>query len=199
MNSLVKLCVILGISQSILGYTIELYPNEEICFSEQVSTGQVVSVGYQVQDGPEFNADFKILSPNGQLIKDIKDSPSFEGKVDSKDFGEGSYKYCFRNKNQNHPSKLVSFYVFKDDVAKANKNDAIDPLEKELRLLREGLRAVREEQQYIVHRERIHRNTAESTNERVLWWSLLQVVVVFGSCLFQVWYLTRFFEVKRAV
>ena len=44
-------------------------------------------------------------------------------------------------------------------------------------------------------RERTHRNTAESTNARVKWWSLFQLGVLLGEGIFQVWWLKRFFEV----
>ena len=35
---------------------------------------------------------------------------------------------------------------------------------------------MKDEQEYIVVRERTHRNTAESTNDRVKWWSILQAL-----------------------
>lgn len=44
-------------------------------------------------------------------------------------------------------------------------------------------------------RERTHRNTAESTNARVKWWSIFQLGVLLGEGVFQVWWLKRFFEV----
>lgn len=37
--------------------------------------------------------------------------------------------------------------------------DATDPLAQELEHLRDGLRAIKEEQQYIIVRERVHRNS----------------------------------------
>ena len=54
---------------------------------------------------------------------------------------------------------------------------------------------VKDEQSYIVMRERTHRNTAESTNGRVKWWSIFQLGVLIGEGIFQVWWLKRFFEV----
>lgn len=45
-------------------------------------------------------------------------------------------------------------------------------------------------------RERVHRNTAESTNARVKWWSMFQLAVLIGEGIFQVWWLKRFFEVS---
>lgn len=68
-----------------------------------------------------------------------------------------------------------------------------------VRRLSELLAQVKDEQQYIVVRERTHRNTAESTNSRVKWWNMFVIGVVIGESLFQVWWLRRFFEVKRVV
>jgi hypothetical protein len=65
-----------------------------------------------------------------------------------------------------------------------------------VRRLSEGLEQVRDEQSYIVLRERTHRNTAESTNARVKWWSIFQLAVLIAEGVFQVWWLKRFFEVR---
>jgi hypothetical protein len=64
-----------------------------------------------------------------------------------------------------------------------------------VRRLLEALAQVKDEQSYIVVRERVHRNTAESTNARVKWWSIFQLAVLIGEGIFQVWWLKRFFEV----
>ena len=65
-----------------------------------------------------------------------------------------------------------------------------------VRQLSELLSQVKDEQSYIVVRERTHRNTAESTNGRVKWWSIFQLGVLAGEGIFQVWWLKRFFEVS---
>lgn len=57
---------------------------------------------------------------------------------------------------------------------------------------------VKDEQSYIIVRERTHRNTAESTNARIKWWSIFQLMVLIGQGFFQVWWLKRFFEVRSA-
>ena len=111
------------------------------------------------------------------------------------------------------------------------------PIEREIRQLSAALEAVKDEQEYIVVRERLHRDSAslvssslssrafvcpgpaltpspspsslppaparapaaESTNDRVKYWSIVQTVLLFAVCAWQVFYLKRFFEVKRAV
>ena len=70
-----------------------------------------------------------------------------------------------------------------------------DALESTVRQLSELLAQVKDEQSYIVVRERTHRNTAESTNARVKWWSIFQLGVLVAEGIFQVWWLKRFFEV----
>jgi hypothetical protein len=92
-------------------------------------------------------------------------------------------------------SKEVSFNVH-GIVYVPESQAPQDPLEVEVRKLSELLAQVKDEQSYIVIRERTHRNTAESTNARVKWWSIFQMGVLIGEGLFQVWWLKRFFEVK---
>ena len=67
--------------------------------------------------------------------------------------------------------------------------DTVAPIEREIRNLANGLTAVKDEQEYIVIRERRHRNTAESTNSRVKWWSIFQAIVLVSVVVWQVYYL----------
>lgn len=67
--------------------------------------------------------------------------------------------------------------------------ETIAPIEREIRSLAIGLQSVKDEQEYIVVRERRHRDTAESTNARVKWWSILQTIVLFSVVAFQIYYL----------
>jgi hypothetical protein len=128
---------------------------------------------------------------------------------------DGRYTYCFSNEGWTSNSKEVSFNVH-GIVYVPESELSQDPLETEgerripwqdgyngmlmalglVRHLSENLAQVRDEQSYIVVRERVHRNTAESTNARVKWWSLFQLIVVIGEGIFQVWWLKRFFEVS---
>lgn len=130
---------------------------------------------------------------------------------------DGKFTYCFSNERWSAHSKEVSFNVH--GIVYISEEDAPqDPLEKEgtelhfslgghtrhfanvhfntVKLLSELLAQVKDEQAYIVVRERTHRNTAESTNGRVKWWSIFQLGTLIGVGFFQVWWLKRFFEVE---
>jgi hypothetical protein len=68
-------------------------------------------------------------------------------------------------------------------------SDIVAPVEREIRTLANDLKTVKDEQEYILVRERRHRNTAESTNSRVKWWSIVQSIVLFLVVAWQVYYL----------
>lgn len=109
---------------------------------------------------------------------------------------DGKYTYCFSNEFWSANSKEVSFNVH--GVVYVPEHEAPqEPIEKEVKAMSELLNQVKDEQGYIVVRERTHRNTAESTNARVKWWSIFQLGVLIGEGVFQVWWLKRFFEVSK--
>lgn len=136
----------------------------------------------------------QITNPMGQYEINDKSVSNGDFSFDAKH--DGKYVYCFGNEHWGASSKEVSFNVH--GIVYVSEADAPqDPLEVEVRKLSELLELVKDEQSYIVVRERIHRNTAESTNSRVKWWNLFVIGVVVGESVFQVWWLRRFFEVCR--
>ena len=136
----------------------------------------------------------QITNPVGQYEVNEQSVSNGDFSFDAKH--DGKYVYCFGNEHWGASSKEVSFNVH--GIVYVSEADAPqDPLEVEVRKLSELLELVKDEQSYIVVRERTHRNTAESTNSRVKWWNLFVIGVVIGESVFQVWWLRRFFEVCR--
>nr|ODN97757.1 COPII-coated vesicle protein [Cryptococcus depauperatus CBS 7855] len=78
-------------------------------------------------------------------------------------------------------------------------DERIAPVEQEVRDLSAGLQLVKDEQAYLVVRERIHRDTCESTNSRVKWWAIVQSLILLGVCGWNIHYLKSWFEVKRVL
>ncbi|KKF95342.1 Endosomal protein P24B [Ceratocystis fimbriata CBS 114723] len=182
-------------------HNIALPAHDRECFHEELHKDDRMSVTFQVGDrqfgsAGNLDIDFWVTNPMGQY-------ETYEKSVSNGDFSfdarfDGRYVYCFGNEHWGANSKEVSFNVH-GIVYVSEADIEADPLETEVRHLSELLAQVKDEQSYIVVRERTHRNTAESTNARVKWWNLFVIVVVVGESLFQVWWLRRFFEVKRVV
>ncbi|KAM3523028.1 hypothetical protein NHJ13051_005339 [Beauveria bassiana] len=171
------------------------------CFYESLHKDDKMSVTYQVGDrefgsAGNLDIDFWITNPVGQYEINEKSVSNGDHSFDAK--YDGKYTYCFGNQHWGANSKEVSFNVH-GVVYVSESEYQSDPLEAEVTRLSNLLAEVKDEQQYIILRERTHRNTAESTNGRVKWWNLFVIGVVIGESLFQVWWLRRFFEVKRVV
>lgn len=183
-------------------HNVLLPPYGRRCFFEELNKGDELVISYQFgnrdpQHNTQLTGDFIVLGPErNEILKTERD-------VSHGDFSmiipyKGKYQYCFVNENSGINTKDVTFNIH--GVVYIDPNDInANTLDGAVRSLNNLVHAVKAEQSYIVIRERTHRNTAESTNDRVKWWSIFQVVVVIANSLFQVYYLKRFFEVTSYV
>ncbi|KHJ35369.1 putative endosomal p24b protein [Erysiphe necator] len=171
------------------------------CFHETLHKEDKMTVTFQVGDrefggAGSLQIDFWIENPVGGYVTQQKAVANGDYSFQAEN--DGKYTYCFSNEHWSAASKDISFNVHGIVYVPEPESHA-DPLESEVQKLSELLAQVKDEQSYIVLRERIHRNTAESTNARVKWWSIFQMTVLLAEGIFQVWWLKRFFEVKRVV
>ena len=72
-------------------------------------------------------------------------------------------------------------------------------LESMINELNVAMTGVKHEQDYMEVRERIHRAINENTNSRVVLWAFFESLVLVAMTLGQIYYLKRFFEVRRVV
>ena len=72
-------------------------------------------------------------------------------------------------------------------------------LEEMVTELSNALTGVKHEQEYMEVRERIHRAINDNTNSRVVMWSFFEALVLLTMTIGQVYYLKRFFEIRRVV
>ncbi|KAI9361729.1 supernatant protein factor C-terminal domain-containing protein [Pilaira anomala] len=170
------------------------YQNE--CFYEDLEVGDRLTLTFYVGDGENSPIDVLLTNPSGIAVGSIP--RDHKGLLIETATQAGKYTYCFSNKSSS-PIKSVHFNTNVNPKDAVDENNQADPLKAEIEELAESIRAVKAEQEYIVAREKVHRNTAESTNSRVKWWSVFQLILLISVCLWQVHYLKHFFEVKRAV
>lgn len=170
------------------------------CFFEDLNKGDELAITYQFGDrNPEsysqLYGDFILYGPNEEVITVEKSSS--HGDIKAPIPTKGKYQYCFSN-GESIDTKDVTFNIHGVVYVDAEDENA-NTLDGAVRRLANLVREVKDEQGYIVIRERTHRNTAESTNDRVKWWSVFQVGVVVANSVFQIYYLKRFFEVTSFV
>jgi outer membrane murein-binding lipoprotein Lpp len=73
----------------------------------------------------------------------------------------------------------------------------VSDLAAKVRDLNQKLEDIRREQQYQREREADFRNLSEATNARAVWYSIVQIGVLVGTCIWQLRYLKRFFEDRK--
>ncbi|KAJ3934242.1 MAG: COPII-coated vesicle protein [Lentinula lateritia] len=189
------LAILLALQYTAYAHMIDVPAGKKECFFEDLHKQDKMTVTYQVGGGGHLDIDFWLADPEGRLLgKQVKQSTGTLSITAEKN---GRFEYCFSNQMSAIADKIVSFNVH--GIIYVGEDDVVAPIEREIRLLAHGLAAVKDEQEYIVVREKTHRNTAESTNDRVKWWSVLQAVVLFAVVGWQVYYLKSFFEVKRVI
>eukprot|EP00003_Mantamonas_plastica_P010289 TRINITY_DN1971_c0_g1_i1.p3 TRINITY_DN1971_c0_g1~~TRINITY_DN1971_c0_g1_i1.p3 ORF type:complete len:104 (-),score=28.40 TRINITY_DN1971_c0_g1_i1:243-554(-) len=97
--------------------------------------------------------------------------------------------------------KTVSFNVRVGETSSHDvlTQDHVNPVQESVMQLSDGLASIQAEQKYMHARESVHRNTTESTNTRILWWSFFEAVVLIAISLGQIIYLRRILENKSVV
>jgi hypothetical protein len=79
-------------------------------------------------------------------------------------------------------------------VDEAGEKEHVSDLADKVKELNKRLADIRREQQYQRERESEFRDLSESTNSRAVWWSILQIFVILGTCVWQSRHLkVRFF------
>uniref|UniRef100_A0A452VHH3 Transmembrane emp24 domain-containing protein 9-like n=1 Tax=Ursus maritimus TaxID=29073 RepID=A0A452VHH3_URSMA len=86
-----------------------------------------------------------------------------------------------------------------NDYAEFAAKDKLTQLHLRLQQLVEQVELIQKEQEYQRWREERFRQTSESTNQRVLWWSILQTLILVATGVWQMQHLKSFFKAKKLV
>ncbi|EJW85958.1 transmembrane emp24 domain-containing protein 2 [Wuchereria bancrofti] len=189
-------------------YFIHIDANEEQCFFDRVRVGTKMGVVFEVAEGGFLDIDVKIIGPdNKEIYRGERES---SGKYTFAAHMDGPYTYCFGNQMSTMTPKVVMFSMeiaqpgqpILSEAGQGNGNDSSADslkLEEMVRELSSALTSVKHEQEYMEVRERVHRSINENTNSRVVLWAIFEAVVLASMTVGQIFYLKRFFEVRRVV
>ncbi|XP_015180942.1 PREDICTED: transmembrane emp24 domain-containing protein 2-like [Polistes dominula] len=198
-------CLLLIISSvCVRAYLITVDAHAEECFFNKVEADTKMGLTFEIAEGGFLDIDVKIIGPDGKII--------YQGERTRSDkftFGAhtaGIYTYCFSNEKSTMTPKVVMFNMEvienpkPEEVAGGGAAEGdhgkLDDMIKELST---SLWGVKNEQEYMKVRDKTHRAINESTNFRVVVWSFFEATVLLLMTLGQIYYLKRFFEVRRVV
>ncbi|OZJ05324.1 hypothetical protein BZG36_01561 [Bifiguratus adelaidae] len=189
--------------------TLSVHPKRK-CIHQYVPQDTMVLVLVKVSDGYNQRVGLEIfdnsLSANSY---DKKRDLNGEVRLAFNTHADADISVCFTNTLHDgiQPDPKYSRVIdleFEigaeaDDYQSLAKAEKLAPLEVELRKLEKVVQEIVDEMEYLKTREAKMRDTNESTNERVQWFSLLTLFTLIGLGTWQIFYLRRFFKRKRLI
>lgn len=186
---------VLASASSSLQFDLEV--GRKKCLGEVMGRNEIAKGKYRIEnfvEGSRSGLDVKVTGPNGAIEFSQTDAPS--GKFAFTASDTGAHKVCFTNGGSQQRRIDFEFLAGSDakDYADIAKKEHLKPLELELRKVEDRLEDIHREMTYQREREETHRSTNESTNARVVWYSVLTIAAVAVVSVAQGLFLHRFLK-----
>ena len=198
---LLSVCVVDGLSVSVK-------PGSMECFIVTASTGTHCFGSFQILSSDPEPISITVVGPAPAHTMYHESRYRGTGAIDTDETEgsfafdadlEGDYNLCISNGNpQNHDGheKLVAFN-FRTVDSTGDTDYEFASLQSDLLELQKGLTFLKDHQSFMNQREDVHKTTLESTNVKVLCWTVVEAVILVGMMLWQLTYISKFFETKR--
>lgn len=173
---------------------------ENECYHEKVPIGTKLGFSFEVIEGGFYDIDVEIKDPVNVILH--QDERSSNGKFTIEATMDGPYQFCFSNKKSSYTPKIILFDIDKSETksSKPNSdgtNDETTKLSSMVENLMLATISARHDVRHLTARDKVHRKVNESTNSTIVWWSGVEFILLLSVTLGQVWYLRRFFEIRR--
>ncbi|KAA0149074.1 hypothetical protein FNF27_04564 [Cafeteria roenbergensis] len=180
------------------------------CFLEEVPQDTLVVAQYKNPDligsidgQPSHSVRVTVTSPSSNTV--LATSLEKEGRVAFTSDVGGEFSLCFSSNSSrwfSSPRKFkldlsINVGEMAIDYAEVAKREHLTDLELEVRKLNDKAKDVLNEMKYQKDREARFRDTSESSNGRVMWWSLFQMAVLVVAGVWQVMYMRDFLQKKK--
>ena len=177
--------------------TTKVEPLSNFCVTEPVDRDIEVTLNFRVTAGGKLDIDASVFDESGRLLHGWKLAGEGEYKMKG-DPQNRKFKICFDNHMARFTPKWVDFYLHHGQHPSAVKLEQLDPVERQIETLKTNIDDLVNVQQRLRVAEKNHRATIEDANERVLLWSVFEIVALFGMGTFQIYFLKRFLERKTS-
>ncbi|XP_069681944.1 transmembrane emp24 domain-containing protein bai [Periplaneta americana] len=182
----------------------KLQPNAQKCLKEELQSNVLVTGDYEVQEAPGQKVDYVVRDSKGHILSQKEDIS--KGKFSFVTENYDSFEICFISRvppQQRGIAQEVSLVTKRGVEAKnyegLGEAAKLKPLEVELKRLEDLSDAIVQDFSQMRKREEEMRDTNESTNSRVLYFSIFSMCCLLGLATWQVLYLRRFFKAKKLI
>lgn len=185
---------------------------QPVCIRDFVAENQMVVVNIKTDGrrGDGQRLDLRITDSVGNEYRSKKDIFG-EVKVAFTSHNNAAFDVCFTNhreKRWNQNSKVSFIRTIELDIESGaaardwnalQATEKLKPIEVELRRIEGLTNEIVQELQYLKAREERMRDTNESTNSRVKWFSIIIILSLVALGAWQVQYLRHYFKVKHII
>jgi len=202
MRGLLGLLPLFGFSN---GMYFKLEAGSEKCLKEEVHKDVLVTGNYNVEDKASIDVDIKITDSKAHILfqKEEANEGKFAFTLDTADV----FSVCFNARAGAQAKKGEAVEVeltIKRGVEAKNydelaKAEQLKPLELELRRLEDLTESIVNDFALMKKREEEMRDTNESTNSRVLYFSIFSMACLIFLATWQVLYLKKYFKKQRLI
>lgn len=183
----------------------KLEAGSEKCLKEEVHKDVLVTGNYIIEDKSAIDVDIKITDSKAHILfqKEEASDGKFAFTLDTADV----FSVCFNARASGNVKKGEAVEVdlsIKRGVEAKNydelaKAESLKPLELELRRLEDLTESIVNDFALMKKREEEMRDTNESTNSRVLYFSVFSMVCLIFLATWQVLYLKKYFKKQRLI
>ncbi|XP_005986613.1 transmembrane emp24 domain-containing protein 10 [Latimeria chalumnae] len=190
---------------SALAISFYLPVNSRKCLREEIHKDVLVTGEYEISEQPSVKTHLKITDSAGHILYSKEDASKGKFAFTTEEYD--MFEACFESKFPMGTGRIPDQLVILDmrhgveaknyeEIAKVEK---LKPLEVELRRLEDLSESIVNDFAYMKKREEEMRDTNESTNTRVLYFSIFSMCCLIGLATWQVFYLRRFFKAKKLI
>lgn len=172
------------------------------CYHETARVGERVAGEWRVLnvEGIALDLDVAVTSPSDDHVYaaegELRGSFAFSAT------SEGDYTFCFSNERATLSSKDVAAKISvgdPPDLIQLATSEQLTPVELRIKKLHESMITVRDLQDQMKEQDEDHHKASRTTRSWLLWFTILEAVVLVAVSLWQILYLKSFFEVRRVV
>ena len=190
---------------------------EKKCFIEELPEDTMLTANYKaelldkktkkyIESPPGMGMHVEVKDPNSKVL--LSKTYGAEGKFYFTTHTPGEQQICIHSNSSKwslFAGGKIRVYLdiqigeHANDYSEIAQKEKLTELQLRARQLLDQVAQIQKEQNYQRVREALFRKTSESTNSRVLWWSLAQTIVLILAGVWQMRHLKGFFEAKKLV
>lgn len=188
---------------------------ERKCFHKELSKGTLLQGRYQLQvyddsldsykdaDDDSLNVVIDVEEVFDDNHRVVHQKGSTIGDFTFTALDTGEHMICFQPQTGGWMARMKTLMNIEFEVGAASQVDskkktAMQSLQQKVQILVEKVSEIKREQELVRDREALFRDVSESANSRAMWWSVLSLIILGGTCAWQLTHLRSFF-VKQKV